>query len=161
MFHDCKTKDEIHKRYRELAKVLHPDHGGTDKLMRLLQDERKRALDGNAGYANHNNGFGIDKVWYEARIDALMRQLNVAQTKIARLTECVARSGATRELFLERKIDNAIQVIDRQEREIDELETQVKHMEYLLNTQSRPITFWERVKFVFLGGKLHTRIKDD
>jgi DnaJ-class molecular chaperone len=35
-FKDCKTKDDVKRIYRELAKKLHPDHGGSDELMREL-----------------------------------------------------------------------------------------------------------------------------
>jgi curved DNA-binding protein CbpA len=35
-FKDCKTQDDVKRLYRELAKKLHPDQGGTDELMREL-----------------------------------------------------------------------------------------------------------------------------
>ena len=35
-FKDCKTEDDVKRIYRELAKKLHPDHGGSDELMREL-----------------------------------------------------------------------------------------------------------------------------
>lgn len=35
-FKDCQTQDNVKRLYRELAKKLHPDHGGSDELMREL-----------------------------------------------------------------------------------------------------------------------------
>ena len=35
-FKDCKTQEDVKRIYRELAKKLHPDHGGSDELMREL-----------------------------------------------------------------------------------------------------------------------------
>lgn len=32
-FKDCKTQDDVKRLYRELAKKIHPDHGGSDKEM--------------------------------------------------------------------------------------------------------------------------------
>lgn len=35
-FYDCKTQEEAKKKYRELAKKLHPDLGGSNELMQEL-----------------------------------------------------------------------------------------------------------------------------
>lgn len=43
-FKDCKTKDEIKKLYRELAKQFHPDHGGCTVTMQGINKEYSFAI---------------------------------------------------------------------------------------------------------------------
>lgn len=38
-FYDCATKEEAKKKYRELAKKLHPDHGGSKDEFQELQKQ--------------------------------------------------------------------------------------------------------------------------
>lgn len=38
MFHNCKNLDDSKKLFRKLAMRLHPDHGGDNELMILLQE---------------------------------------------------------------------------------------------------------------------------
>lgn len=42
MFHDCKNEQEVKTLYRKLSMRLHPDHGGSDELMKLLTDAKER-----------------------------------------------------------------------------------------------------------------------
>ena len=46
MFFRCKTPDETKKLFRRLALHLHPDKGGEDDLMILLQEAYQLHLDG-------------------------------------------------------------------------------------------------------------------
>jgi hypothetical protein len=39
------NKAEIETRYKELAKIMHPDRGGTKELMQKLNEEKLKALD--------------------------------------------------------------------------------------------------------------------
>jgi len=43
MFHKCESPTQIKDLFRKLAKRLHPDHGGSDSLMILLQDAKQDA----------------------------------------------------------------------------------------------------------------------
>ena len=48
LFHRCLTKEETKTLFRKLAQVIHPDKGGSDELMILLQearDERDKFID--------------------------------------------------------------------------------------------------------------------
>lgn len=43
-FHNCYTTAETKDRYRQLAKTLHPDKGGTDEAFRELQEQYDQLL---------------------------------------------------------------------------------------------------------------------
>lgn len=43
-FQDCTSEKEVHKRYRDCAKKVHPDIGGNEEEMKRLNDERSAAL---------------------------------------------------------------------------------------------------------------------
>lgn len=45
MFDNCTNEIEVKFRFRQLAKLLHPDHGGTDELMVALYRCRDKALE--------------------------------------------------------------------------------------------------------------------
>lgn len=38
-FKECQTLDDVKVRYRTLAKIFHPDCGGSNELMQKLNDE--------------------------------------------------------------------------------------------------------------------------
>jgi len=45
MFHQCKTKADVKALYRALAKLLHPDQGGSSEMMILLTEARCEAFE--------------------------------------------------------------------------------------------------------------------
>lgn len=45
MFHQCKTKADVKALYRALAKLLHPDQGGSSEMMILLTEARHEAFE--------------------------------------------------------------------------------------------------------------------
>lgn len=43
-FIECHTSQEVKDRYRELAKKLHPDTGGTDRAFQIMQEQYEHAI---------------------------------------------------------------------------------------------------------------------
>lgn len=53
-FHDCKTTEEVRKRYQQLAMKHHPDHGGSTEIMQEINRQYAEAS-ARASQSNHES----------------------------------------------------------------------------------------------------------
>jgi hypothetical protein len=55
-FSDCTTIEQIKKRYRELAQKFHPDHGGTNEQMTIINLQYEQQKGRKFTATNHETG---------------------------------------------------------------------------------------------------------
>jgi hypothetical protein len=55
-FSDCSTIEQIKKRYRELAQKFHPDHGGTNEEMTIINLQYEQQKGRKFTSTNHETG---------------------------------------------------------------------------------------------------------
>ena len=77
-FSDCSTIEQIKKRYRELAQKFHPDHGGTNEEMTIINLQYEQQKGRTFTSVNHETGKTYEQNFdpfdgYRELIDALLK----------------------------------------------------------------------------------------
>ena len=80
-FDTCNTADECRAKYRELAKQLHPDKGGTARAFQTMQSEYEQRL------AELIKGTRANSIEYAKLVKALLELLKVTKPEYYELVK--------------------------------------------------------------------------
>lgn len=81
-FTNCKTLEELRKEYKRLVKENHPDNGGSEDAIKVINVEYETALNNLKNADENENAWKYDKEKDELFRDALNKIINLEDVKI-------------------------------------------------------------------------------
>jgi curved DNA-binding protein CbpA len=81
-FNNCKTLEELRKEYKRLVKQNHPDNGGSEDAIKVINVEYETALNNLKNADENENAWKYDQEKDELFRDALNKIINLEDVKI-------------------------------------------------------------------------------
>lgn len=81
-FNNCKTLEELRKEYKRLVKQNHPDNGGSEDAIKVINVEYETALNNLKNADENENAWKYDKEKDELFRNALNKIINLEDVKI-------------------------------------------------------------------------------